>query len=261
MMRTRRISGVLAAVCGCAVALGATADGLPPGVLAVCVLQLTDGETMDGVLSISRSSYRGYATDGFYVVHTRQDGARHDRGYLFGEDFYWIEPHTGRRSMRLGQASGDGGDDNRYDVYYLRDVSTAYSSSDDRAPLYSDDIHMSDSDGVRVLDRTKTLRSRYLLLDHVPLHATAPNGMRAAVQAVLRDRPRPDNIPLADIVRITLAHVVSEGWVAAISEEMAAWLAVNEDETGDTLPPMWYHDVIVGRGPRSWRPQTWHTRP
>jgi hypothetical protein len=261
-----RLRALLAATCMVIAVATARAGVVPPGVFALCEATLTDGDTVEGVVLLSRSGLRANPTDGFLAQETRPDAPLRRHVRLFNERFTSYKLNQGRMTVRLFRSRPE-----RYvgerRVFYLRDVSDDRLPSGARPPESTDDITRVDGPDAHILSRVRTVYSRYELLDYVPMYIRGDGPVRTCVERAIQvAKPVPDSladeVPLADVVRFTLVHRPGPAWVAAIRDVTDAWWASHADDgVLDTMPSLWFHDVVAGTGEYGWLFRTWYLRP
>lgn len=259
-----RLRVSLTATCMIIAVATARAGVMPPGVLAVCEATLSDGDTVEGVVLLSRSGLRTNPTHGFLAQETRTDEPLSRRVDMFNERFISYELNQGRITVRLGRRRPE-----RYlgerRVFYLRDVSDDRLPSGERPPENTDVITRVDDADAHILSRVRTVHSRYELLDYVPMYIRGAADVRSCVQRAIQiaePDPLADEVPLADIVRFVLVHRPGAAWVGAIRDVTDAWWASHaDDDVLDTMPPLWFHDVVAGTGEYGWQFRAWYLRP
>ncbi len=253
-------NAIIAMLC-VSLAAAARANGIPREMLAIASLTLAAGSKVEGVMSVCRIDARANPTDGLYTVWTDERGRASVRVSLFDNSFKWR--HPGSRAPRKH------GRDEALTVYFLRDVSKTYISVPGDGRAYVDESTTVEENGVRVLLRDRSLHTRYELLDYVPIHLRRPaggrplgrpEGYRGAARTALQSTHAPNQVPLADVVAIELLREPSDSWGRAIAVVMKEWWDAYDDDTGDTVPPVWYHENCGAEG-QNWRLRPWRGWP
>lgn len=226
-------------------------------VLAYCDIALQDGSTIERVVVMSRAiALDGdVTTNGFFVVRTRPNGQQVRLPYLFSRDLEWIQPNTGQRQFVSTGEHGEIPGLYTYEAYFLRDITTSDT------PPHGMTETIENVEGRQVMAREKAYRSRYEMLDYVPVY----DNVYAALQGECHPSmgvtaPSPTHVPLSDIRRFTVVHAPSRERLDATADAQARW----QNSVIDPLEgswPTWFDHIVTADGRDAWQFRQWEMTP
>ncbi len=218
--------------------------GWLPHILAICKVELKDGSIIEGVTYVARARFdRYYNANGFYMTITLKEDSIHEaksagKVVYFNTNFYAIQPYKGVIERSPTMSSGIGSRFQVQKLYYLRDVTNKYHSSN-----VAETTEFDTSNSSLILKHDFTGYTTCELLDYIPIFPKVTEELLFGREV---KSTKSLDIAVENVERFELVLEPSQKWFKEIETTEKAYLKKCSETPGmiDVPIPLWWHDIM-----------------